>query len=185
MATTQKTVTRSLALIAVIGLSLILTACSAEQVTATLQAVVAATEIALPAIASAADLPPSTVAQIHEYLDAVDDGAIKSTNILANNGYTNAEKATAITGAFASAVVPVLPGATPQKVATRVTAVAAAVGVFLSVIRTTQAEIQFTHPEMVSSFAAKHKALTSKELTKIRRRAEAAKRKIAEARKGQ
>jgi hypothetical protein len=143
------------AIISVAALTLTLAACAANEIMASLEATVDATEAAFPAVAAETKLSPETTALIMAYLADVNKAALASAPILADTTTTPAEKGMAIEAAFAAVLSPNLPAGTPQTVAAVVGAVAGAVQVFLGQIQTASAKIQFTHPEFTNAFRGK------------------------------
>ncbi len=112
--------------------ALLLSGCQPSTVISSLEAVVAAAEIALPVIGAAAGLPPATMAGIVQYLQLVDVAITRSATILAGTG-TVAEKSALIAQAFAGIAngCGCIPAGTPQTVVAVVNAVIQAISKFL------------------------------------------------------
>lgn len=153
-------------------LVLFLTACQPSTVISTLEAVVAAAEIALPVIGAAAGLPPQTTAGIVGYLQMVDLAITQASVILAGPG-TSAQKSAQIAQAFAAiaAGCNCIPPGTPQTVVAVVNAVAQAVARFLSTMGAAPVAKGIAPSSSVPP-NIKVTRTDRSELTKIRQRAE-------------
>lgn len=134
---------------------LLLTACTAGQITSTLEAAVDAA-IAADSIARPQDAP--ILAIVTSCLDQAE------TELAGTS--TPAIKATAIAADCAAAV-------SAARSSTTLAAVSAALSTFLRTVASTSAEIQFTHPEMVNAFAGSSgEKLSAKALKHIRAKIE-------------
>jgi hypothetical protein len=122
---------RSIAILLV--LALLMSACGTSQVLSTLEAVVAAAEVALPIVGAAAGVPPPVIAAIQVYLRAVSQASAQAAVILAGPG-TAAAKAAQITQAFSAiaAGCNCIPPGTPTQVVSVIDAIARAVINFLA-----------------------------------------------------
>jgi hypothetical protein len=118
-------------LVAAVLFTVLLSACSSSQIVASLEAVVAAAELAVPVIGAAGGIPPQTSAVIVSYLQAVGLATGKASVILAGTG-TAAEKSAAIVAAFAQVAALNLPPGTPAEIVAVINGVSQAVINFLS-----------------------------------------------------
>jgi hypothetical protein len=154
--------TKSIAAFLVLAV-LLCAACGAAEVVTGLELAIDAAEAVLPAIATAANVPPATVTLIDNYLAAVATALSQTSALLASSSASGtAVEAGQITALFAQALVPVLPAGTPQAVAAAVQAVGKAVANFVAQFTAT------TTPAGGTAFAAA-KRLGSVKLTKAQR----------------
>jgi hypothetical protein len=134
--------------------ALMLSACTSDQVTVSLEAAVDAA-IAADAIARPQDAP---------YLTLATGCLDQAETILAGTG-TPAIKAAQVSAACAAAV------AAQVNAPVSVQAVSAALNVFLSHVQQLSAQVQFSNPRMVAAFAGSPAAKPSKaRLAKIRKK---------------
>ena len=159
---------------------LLLAACSSNQVVTSLELTIDAVSSALPLVGPAAGLPPDIQAAVQTYLGATSEAVGKAAVILDGPG-TDAQKAAAITSAFAGIAAPIVP-AKYQQIATAVQNVAELVAKFLS--HATSASIESGPavrgasafaPEPSKKGTTKLSAKDRKRLAEIKARAEAAK----------
>lgn len=169
-----------LTLILVALMLLSLTACSGNQVTTTLQLVVAAAEAAVDTLGSTGSLSQDVVQQVDGYLLATSDGVQFATDELASSD-TPAVKASKIAQKFAGISAPNLPPGTPQTVLAVVSSVSKAILSFLSTVQQSQA-VLVAHPEYATAFAGEAKGkmpkAADKKLKDIKSRAERLKQRI-------
>lgn len=158
--------------------ALFLTACTADQVTTSLELAVDAALAAAPAIEQAAGVAPDTQQAVSGYLALTQTCLVSAESVL-SAGRPVASAAAAVADACSANALqsPVLPSGTPSNVVSAVNAVAKALSVFLNSVPKSAA-IYLSHPEFASGFAgkpAKAKA-DKKRLARIRRKLEKLKR---------
>jgi hypothetical protein len=110
--------------------AVVICACAPGQVVATLEAVIAAVEVALPLVMQGSGLPADQQAKITAYVSAVANATSQAAAELASadSGQVKAARVTAI---FAGITAPMLPPGTAQRVVSVVASVANAVAKFL------------------------------------------------------
>lgn len=115
---------------AIVLMSLLMTGCSATQVTTTISLVVTSAQATFPLVAQEAKLDSTTTTQINGYLTGL-QACVVQVNVIEAGTDTNAVKAAKIVAAFAAVTKPNLPPGTPQTVAAIVDTVATAAEAFL------------------------------------------------------
>lgn len=146
---------------------LLLTGCTNNQVITDLTLAVDALEIALPLIGPSAHLPPDLEAQIQAYLGATSQAITQASDILAGAG-TDAQKAAAITAAFAGIAQPLIP---PQYagIGAAVAQVASLVSKFLGSLPATKVAAEAVSARTVAMPGANAKttALSKGDISKL------------------
>jgi hypothetical protein len=104
--------------------------CGQTTIIQNLQITLDAITAAFPIIAGLTTLPPATVTDVENYLDATNSALAQATTILAGPG-TDAQKAAQITAAFAAIAQPVVP-AQYASIVTLIGTVAKDVATFLA-----------------------------------------------------
>lgn len=153
----------------------LLTACTGEQVTATLEAAVDAA-IAVAPVIEASGVSPGMQMIIGNYLTAAQSCMGRATTILGAATLAPAEQGVQIASACATSASVTLPLGTPQNVAVAVTAVASAIANF---IQATHAPVPLP-PGAHSFFETKdaaRKHIDQKRLARIRKKLEKIKTK--------
>ena len=122
-----------IAFVAMVLLSVLLSACGTGQITSSITLVVDSAEIALPIIAAAdPGLDPKILTAAENYLQAVNTAVTESQPILSDATMPASVKAAKITALFAGLASANLPAGTPQAIANAVQAVATNVATFLT-----------------------------------------------------
>lgn len=131
----------ALLIVFVIVLLLATLACQQSSVITSLEAAVAAAEVAIPVIGQATGLPPQTQALIVTYLQAVSAATSQAATILAETQpWTSTQKATQILQVFVKVDAGItLPVGVPAEVQSVLNGVATAVATFLENFKGTPA----------------------------------------------
>ena len=138
--------------------------CAPGQLYSNLQLALDAIQVAFPVISAAAGLPPDVVAVVSAYLGATNDALGKAITILSGPG-SDAQKAAAITAAFAGIAKPIIP-AQYQAIAGIVQTIAQKVADFLASLPTvTPGAALKTQPLPAALTAAQTAALAKAQTT--------------------
>jgi hypothetical protein len=177
-------ITKRAALAAIaLPLILCLSACSADQITTTLELAVDAAIAATPAIEAAAHVSPQIQATVSAYLTTAETCLTDADSAVNAPGATPASTAAAIAGSCGNAVIqtPGFPQGTPSAIVAALGAVASAIATFLQNLQGT-AVAMAEHPQFARSFADSPQAKISKaKAAKIHKKILELKAKLAKA----